>query len=393
MRIPAYAAACAAAASLALAIPASAGATVPPISFAPAVYYPTGQAFDAPSVDDNGTAVGDLFGTGRQDVVSVDQWEGNTIVIQRNLGAGVFSSPGQVITLPSFGVENVVTGTFTGSGRTDIVVLTSTGWYFLRNNGGGSFTISPFHLLQQAPFQDTAVAADFNGDGNLDLAIKTPVGIQIEFGGGDGSFRTGPLTTVPGSTQVGLASIAVANLNGDGKPDLLAADGGSQLIYGLKGNGDGTFTETGIAALPFVPTSVEAIHDTPGGLDSVAALAEAGIPGASAAVIANNGSGGFGAMKTYDGGIGPIGIAAGDFNGDGWGDIVSSDTLGSQAVILAGDGNGGFVPQGKYAAGMYPQTPVVADFNGDGKPDIAVTTTCPGSFIAATCLAVYMNRS
>jgi hypothetical protein len=193
MRISAYAAACAAAASLAFAIPATAGAAVPPVSFAPPVYFPTGQASDAPSVDDNGTAVGDFLGNGRQDVVGVDQWEGgDTIVIQWNNGGGVFSSPGQVITLPSFGVENVVTGKFTASGRTDIVVLTATGWYFLRNNGGGSFTISPFHLLQQAPFQDTAVAADFNGDGKLDLAIKTPAGIQIEFGGGDGSFRAGP---------------------------------------------------------------------------------------------------------------------------------------------------------------------------------------------------------
>jgi hypothetical protein len=182
-------------AALAAAAPA-ATASVPSISLAPAVYYATGQQFDSPSADDNGTATGDFLGNGRQDVVSVDQWEGNSVVIQWGNGAGGFSSPGQVITLPSAGVENVVSGVFTASGRTDIVVLTSTGFYFVRNNGGGSFAVGPFTQLQQAPFQDTAVAGDFNRDGKLDMEIKTPSGVQAELGNGNGTFNTGPLTTV-----------------------------------------------------------------------------------------------------------------------------------------------------------------------------------------------------
>ncbi len=240
----------------------SARAAVTPITFSGPVYYPTGQMFDSPSADDDGTAAGDFLGNGRRDIVAVDQWEGDSVVIQYNQGDGVFSSPGQVITVPNAGVENVLTGVFTSSGRTDIVVLTTSGFYFVRNDGGGAFTVGPFTQLQQAPFQDAAVTGDFNGDGKLDLAIKTPQGIQVEFGNGDGTFAKGPLSTIPGSTGVGIASIATADLFGDSTPDLLAGDGGSQQVYALKGNGNGTFTEQDALSVPFVPTSVAGIRDT-----------------------------------------------------------------------------------------------------------------------------------
>jgi hypothetical protein len=59
-------------------------AAVPPISFAPTAYYPAGQQFDSPSADDTGTAFGDFNGDGKPDVVAVDQWEGNSAVIQYN---------------------------------------------------------------------------------------------------------------------------------------------------------------------------------------------------------------------------------------------------------------------------------------------------------------------
>ena len=190
-----------------LGLPGAAAASTPrPVTFAQPVYYPTGQSFDSPSADDDGAATGDFLGNGRQDVVSVDQWEGDSVVIQYNEGDGVFSSPGQVITLPSAGVENVVTGQFTASGRTDIVVLTATGFYLVTNNGGGSFTVGSFHELQQAPFQDTAVVGNF-GNGEQDLAIKTPVGIQVEWNDGAGDFTSGPLTLIPGSTGVGIATL------------------------------------------------------------------------------------------------------------------------------------------------------------------------------------------
>jgi hypothetical protein len=103
------------------------------------------------------------------------------------------------------------------------------------------------------------------------LAVKTPAGIQMELGNGDGTFRTGPLTTVPGFPG-GIASLA--NINGDGIPDLFAADGGSQQVFSLTGKGDGGFAVTTAGLAPFVPGTVEAVKETPNGLDSAVALDE-----------------------------------------------------------------------------------------------------------------------
>ena len=380
-----------------VALPSDASAAVAPIHFASAAYYPTGQFGDSPSVDENGTATGDFNGDGKLDIVAVDQAWGNTVVIQYNTGHGTFASPGTAITVGSGGplVENVVTGVFTSSGRTDIVALTSYGFYFLRNDGGGHFTQSGPTILEQAPFQDSAVAADFNGDGRLDLAIKTPTGIQVELGNGDGTFTTGPFSTIPGSFTPALTSVTLANINGDSTPDLFTSDAVTQNVYALVGNGDGSFTETGSGSAPFVPGSVLAVKDTPNGLDSAVALDEFNAPGTSGALLVNNGSGGFLPAKTYDAGYNISSGVAGDFNGDGSTDVSSSDTSGSQQVILAGDGAGGLISSGRYATGYFPQTPVAADLTGDGKVDIAVTTFCPFGvgLPSETCLAVLVNQS
>jgi hypothetical protein len=375
------------------ALPA-AQASVPTIAFAAATYIPTGQSYDTSSLDENGTATGDFLNNGHSDVVCVCQWEGSSITIMYGNGDGSFATPGTSISVGSED-ENVVTGQFTSSGRTDIAVLGATGFTLLVNDGGGHFHAGTMYRLEQAPFQDSAVAGDFNHDGDLDLAIKTPTGIQTEFGNGDGTFRTGPFSAIPDSFTPAITSIATANLNGDANIDLLAADAASQQIFALDGNGTGGFTETGAGAAPFVPGSVVAADVNDSGLDSAVALDEFNAPGTSAALLINNGHGGFGAAKTYNGGYNVASATVGDFNHDGNPDVVSDDTTGGNQVILASDGSGDLTQAGSFATGINSQTPVVADFNGDGKPDIAVTTTCPGLgfFYNEGCLAVLLNTS
>ena len=61
-------------------------------------------------------------------------------------------------------------------------------------------------------------------------------------GNGDGTFAFGPFSSVPGSVPGGITSIADLNLDGDGVPDLVASDGGSQKVFALTGDGDGGST-------------------------------------------------------------------------------------------------------------------------------------------------------
>ncbi len=102
------------------------------------------------------------------------------------------------------------------------------------------------------PFTNSLTLADVNGDGRFDVLVTNmcaandcPNGsVSVLLGNGDGTFQAG----VPYSSGGQFAfSVAVADLNGDGKPDLLVANecANSTCLNGLVGvllgNGDGTF--------------------------------------------------------------------------------------------------------------------------------------------------------
>ena len=91
---------------------------------------------------------------------------------------------------------------------------------------------------------DFVASADLNGDGKTDLVITDFYDdiVWVLLGNGDGTF------TASGNMHVGIynSPIVIADLNGDGKPDLTVAAsggiGGNDSVFVLTGNGDGTFT-------------------------------------------------------------------------------------------------------------------------------------------------------
>ena len=181
----------------------------------------------------------------------------------------------------------------------------------------------------------------------------------------------------------GPGPIAVADLNRDGKPDILVANQQSENLSVLLGDGKGHFLPSPHSPFPVghLPNDI-AIGDFngDGNLDLV-------IPNHQTpyvTVLLGDGKGGFRpaphspfATQSYPH---PHGAAAADFTGDGKLDVVIDSWGNNRVLLLPGDGAGNLIPPGQpFAVGKRPyQRLRSADFNKDGKPDL-VTTNLDGN--------------
>jgi uncharacterized protein (TIGR03437 family) len=296
-----------------------------------------------------------------------------------------------VTTLQSAAVSDFVAGDFNGDGRTDVAMLSyaitssgtlanppATNLSVFIGNGDGSYR--PGSVV--ATYVSTGGylnVGDFNGDGKLDLVVMTgetlATGVLVIYlGHGDGTFAGAiqyPTALAP------LQRIFVADINKDGKPDLVCGgpfNSGAGAV--LIGNGDGTFQPP--ILLPLIAQIVADVNRD-GNFDIIGA-----IPGGGAlTILLGRGDGTFGSGSP----IGPIqfastqvgsyqSIASGDFNGDGNVDLAVSQQPGGQVgapqpvnmVVLFGNGDGTFQSPKVFTG---PGGPLLAvDLNQDGKLDL-----------------------
>jgi hypothetical protein len=162
---------------------------------------------------------------------------------------------------------------------------------------------------------------------------------------------------------------AVADLNGDGIPDLAVTNQLSNNVSVLLGNGDGTFQPQVNYSTSARPIGV-AVGDFNG--DGKLDLAVVNLRGNSVSILLGNGDGTFQPQVTFPAGDFPAGLAVGDFNGDGNLDLAVVNESDNTMSILLGNGDGTFQPQVTYATGGEPEGVVAGDFNGDGKLDLAL---------------------
>jgi hypothetical protein len=250
--------------------------------------------------------------------------------------------------------------------------------------------------------------ADVNGDGNPDLVFVTsgfedkgPQGtgqVTILLGSGGSSFQHPISYQVPPYGGL-VTSFAIGDLNGDGKLDIGVADvivgNVGTIVTGsivtFLGNGDGTFQAGPVKALTVGPSSV-ALADLNGdgkldlAIDADLVTSSVEMPIGAVAVAIGNGDGTF-AAPSYMQASGSS-FAIGDMNKDGIPDIVTGGT------ILFGDGKGSFPTRQDYyvpeAGGVIlfdptqrddyvPQTGAVilTDFDGDGRMDVVIAGGIP----------------
>jgi hypothetical protein len=283
-------------------------------TFAPFVSY---------TADETKVIAGDLNGDGKPDLVV-------GLSVRLNNGNGTFAAA-----VPYATSGNVWSlADLDGDGKLDIVVLNPGTSMFgvLLGNGNGTFA-APVEYPTTTPATGEVLVEDLDGDGKPDVVVESGLPlVSVHRNNGNGTFAAA-VTYSTGVTTI-PHYIASGDINGDGKRDLVVSGfgGGSNIVNVLLNAGNATF-----------PTHTpNPAGDRPGAL-AIADLDEDGKPDlvvgagdscgscAAATVLLNNGNGVFFEQRTYGGMGGGQAelLAIGDLNGDGKPDLVLSDVKAS----------------------------------------------------------------
>ncbi|HEX7839177.1 MAG TPA: VCBS repeat-containing protein [Kofleriaceae bacterium] len=325
--------------------------------------YPTG-------LTPNSLAVKDVNKDGKPDLVVADE-DADTISVLLGNGSGTFKTKVDYPT--GSGPTDLVVVDVNKDGILDIIVANrgSATVSVLLGNGDGTFKDKGSFATDLLPA--ALAVGDVNGDTKPDIVVANSGNdlgsfVSVLIGNGDGTFK--PKTDIP--TDGSLGAIAVADLNKDGKLDVVVTNGTDSLVSVLLGNGNGTFQANvdfplaGLGAVASAVVVVDVNHD--GKLDIVAADNQTN----RANVFLGKGDGSFQAEIDILVGQTPQGLAVTDVTGDGVPDIVTVGLVAQAISVLAGKGDGTFQDRVDTLVGSMPAALTVADLNGDGVPDIVV---------------------
>lgn len=243
---------------------------------------------------------------------------------------------------------------------------------------------------------NSVATADFDGDGIPDLATVDNVAsnANVLYGTGTGSFGTNTgLSTGTGPNQV-----ITGDFNRDGHPDLATANINGNSVSIITGTGFGFNPRTDFAAGGYAGSLTKADFDGDGDLDLAVVGYKPSPPppyNPHLSILLNNGSGSFAAPINYTANTSPLYVVSADFNGDGHPDVAVANYDADNVSVFLGVGNGTFGPKTDFAATNGPGSLATGDFDRDGDQDLAVANfsadtvsvllgTGTGSFAAKT---------
>jgi hypothetical protein len=235
----------------------------------------------------------------------------------------------------------------------------------------------PISISTGGPQPEAVAIADLDGDGHPDLIVANSAdagvfsdsgSVAVLRGQGDGTFDP-PRLYVAGLKPV---AVAIGDVNLDGHLDIVVANYQGASFTVLLGKGDGTFIRGGtFPSYCFDPRSI-VVADFNG--DGAPDVAVAGRTGLSVTVFLNSGSGQFASPSTIISlGAYVQSLHVADLNGDGKLDLVATLYNTGHVVTLLGDGLGGMTSGATLTTSNGPTGVVVTDQDGDGIPDLAVT--------------------
>lgn len=298
------------------------------VSFAPRIDLVTGKS-------PHRICIADISGDGKPEILVTNYDDGSVSIFRNNSVSGSisFSPKTDIATGPN--PESLAVGDLDGNGTADLVVTNSGGTsiniFTNKAGSGGGIDYSNPTIINYGETPLGVALADLDGDGKSDIIVSGVLSNNLTIfrntsSGGTLSFAY----QIDYPAFLSPQQISVADLDGDGKPDLIA--GGNQTIAVLKNN------------------------STPGNISFSSAVATGTVPDVFTAIA--------------------------DLDGDGKPDIAASAQFSNAAYVLKNESSPGNIlfDNGQfYSVGNNPTSIAIADFDGDGKPDLALSNVSNGS--------------
>jgi hypothetical protein len=283
-------------------------------------------------------AVGDFNLDGKPDLAVTNELSDNVTILLGDGNGGFSQAAGSPVSTGKISHPvSFVVGDFNLDGKADLGVanFNSSNVTILLGNGSGGFSQAAGSPVPACCNPVSVAVGDFNLDGKLDLAVAGSNTVKILLGNGAGGFAQ------PAGSPIGVGtgpfSVTTGDFNLDGKPDLAVANRDSDNVSILLGNGSGGFTEP--VGSPFAvgtnPVSV-AVGDL--NLDGKPDLAVTNSNSGNVTILLGNGNGGFTkpAGSPAGAGSGPVSVAVGDLNHDGKPDLAVANFLSNNLTVLLG---------------------------------------------------------
>lgn len=330
-------------------------------------------------------ALGDLNQDGKPDLV-VATGRDRSITMLLGQGDGQFREVrGSPLKLPQSPSEMLLRD-LNGDGKLDLAIASheSYGVMLLLGDGNGGLVLAPNSPIVmkegERPHTHGLLAGDLNVDGKPDLVTVNSDpdnNVSVAFGDGSGGFARAPSS--PFAVGPSPYPSALGDLNGDGHLDIITTttdrsksqDPASRALTVLLGDGRGNFRQSQISLRTLHPWFV-IVADVNG--DGKSDLVATHTERSELSVLLGDGKGGFAETtgSPFDLGAPAWHAAIWDVNRDGWADLIAT---GSGLRVMLGDGRGGFqpAPGSPFTTGRGTWRLAFGDVNGDGKPDVATS--------------------